>query len=417
MPETTSIIKENRVALKEIARLHFTGNPYNVHALDVAALEELARFQKIVTKIATMIWKKNHPESHRLPKKFKKNTKFYFNSIQEGSVIVPIQISTVEQDNDMFNEYRNIHVSQAIDITHATLVSANHAEALPENIPQNVLQDIAKLGRRLPAQGKLGLELPGKDIESISENTRTYLMVRANNFYQDETDIIGKVLEADVKRKKFQLWIDNKMNISIPFTEEQESEIITALKEHTSTQVRVNVYGEYNSKGNLEKILQLNSIDIYNEDFEYDPNTPSIMEEVERIFGDVPEEIWNKLPPDLSSNHDFYIYGITELPSTIKEFLKSITGPLSPDKEYYTNYEHQIVEWSRKLNAVRNCSRCNRESIIDIEILQEKIMKYYKVPDEQYDKIANILMSLHNTSISTDDIWCQYCNALIRKDD
>lgn len=36
----------------------------------------------------------------------------------------------------------------------------------------------------------------------------------------------------------------------------------------------------------------------------------SIQEELDRIWGDVPDEEWDKLPADLTDHLDHYIYGI-----------------------------------------------------------------------------------------------------------
>ncbi len=36
----------------------------------------------------------------------------------------------------------------------------------------------------------------------------------------------------------------------------------------------------------------------------------SLSEEIERIWADVPESEWEKLPPDLSDQLDHYIYGL-----------------------------------------------------------------------------------------------------------
>ena len=38
-------------------------------------------------------------------------------------------------------------------------------------------------------------------------------------------------------------------------------------------------------------------------------NAPGIMETIRDIFKDVPQEEWDRLPPDLSHNHDHYLYG------------------------------------------------------------------------------------------------------------
>jgi hypothetical protein len=42
---------------------------------------------------------------------------------------------------------------------------------------------------------------------------------------------------------------------------------------------------------------------------ERDPNAPPIEEKLRAIWADVPEEEWNRLPPDLTDNLDHYIYG------------------------------------------------------------------------------------------------------------
>ena len=42
---------------------------------------------------------------------------------------------------------------------------------------------------------------------------------------------------------------------------------------------------------------------------EFDPNAPPIEEKLRTIWADVPEEEWNRLPPDLTEHLDHYIYG------------------------------------------------------------------------------------------------------------
>ena len=290
---------------KEIARLHFVGKPYDEHSLDVAALEELVQFQKIVTETAKAIWKSKHPERKRIPKAFEENTKFCFRVIEEGGAIVPLEQSIQLSQTDLFDGWDE--AIQAIEWAHGAFVAVNRDEPLPEGAPRKILPYLAKLGTRLPQGAKLQFAPSGKKMESISQKACTRLMAIANNPYQDELDLIGKVLEADVKKQKFQLWIDDKIKISIPFTEEQESKITTALKEHESTQIKVNGYGEFNAQGVLQKILRLDYLDVYNKDSDFDSNAPSIEDEISKIFGDVSDEEWSSIPSDLSHRHDSYI--------------------------------------------------------------------------------------------------------------
>jgi len=41
----------------------------------------------------------------------------------------------------------------------------------------------------------------------------------------------------------------------------------------------------------------------------FDPTAPPIEEVIRAIWADVPQEEWDRLPPDLSENLDHYIYG------------------------------------------------------------------------------------------------------------
>jgi predicted DNA-binding antitoxin AbrB/MazE fold protein len=42
---------------------------------------------------------------------------------------------------------------------------------------------------------------------------------------------------------------------------------------------------------------------------EFDPNAPTIEEELAAIWADVPEAEWSRLPADLTDNLDHYLYG------------------------------------------------------------------------------------------------------------
>ena len=399
---------------KKIARFHFAGEVYDGHALDVAALEELVQFQKIVTEVAKVIWKSKHPDRSRLPNDFEKSTKFYFNTVQQGGAIVPLELPIASNGYNLFGD-SNV-VTQAIDLTYDAFVAVNRNEPLPANIPRRILQKIAKLGGKLPEKSELFFAPHAKSMEPISKESRTRLAAIVNNSYKDELDIIGKVLEADIKRRKFQLWVNDQDSISIPFTQEQEHKITTALKDHIVTQVRVKGNAEFNSQGHLQKVIEIYDINIYNEDSDVDHNAPNINEEIDNIFGNVSDDIWKNIPSDLSHRHDFYVYGITELPSTIEDFIDYIKGPESPNKKYFTSCKDQVIEWAREFGAVENCGRCSGEPVIDLDFLQERIMRYYIVPDERCVEISDVLMSLSNMGISTEGVVCDNCESKMKND-
>ncbi len=42
---------------------------------------------------------------------------------------------------------------------------------------------------------------------------------------------------------------------------------------------------------------------------DFDPNTPTIEDQLRAIWADVPKEEWERLPADLTDHLDHYIYG------------------------------------------------------------------------------------------------------------
>ena len=39
------------------------------------------------------------------------------------------------------------------------------------------------------------------------------------------------------------------------------------------------------------------------------PDTPTLIEEIDELMADVPQSVWNDIPPDLVRNFDHYLYG------------------------------------------------------------------------------------------------------------
>ena len=130
--------------------------------------------------------------------------------------------------------------------------------------------------------------------------------------YEGEVEVSGRVLEADVRRKRCQVWLDDDTYVSVAFTAgEQESQITSALGSHKHTQVIVHGLGAFTPEGELKGIIRTDRVRLRPLDApSVDPNAPNIMESIAEIVKDVPDEEWDKLPADLSSRLDYYLYGI-----------------------------------------------------------------------------------------------------------
>jgi hypothetical protein len=120
---------------------------------------------------------------------------------------------------------------------------------------------------------------------------------------------MGEVFEADVLARRFQILLADHRKISISFTADQEQLITSALKDHKVCQLRATGRGLFSAEGGLVKVVSVDRMTLGEPiQLSIQPSR-SIWDELDDLAGQVPEDEWKKLPKDLSSNLDDYIYG------------------------------------------------------------------------------------------------------------
>ena len=123
-------------------------------------------------------------------------------------------------------------------------------------------------------------------------------------------EVTGEVLEADVKQRKFQLWIDGQTHVLVMFSDPQEVDVTTALRDHKSVRVRVKGQAEMSPQGKLLRVTEIEELVLGPVgEAPYDHSAPPIEEVLAGLARGVPEAEWDKLPSDLTDNLDHYIYG------------------------------------------------------------------------------------------------------------
>lgn len=295
---------------QEIARLRFEGAHYARCALDAAALEEVVLFQKIVTGMAEAVWKRKHPDRERLPGKFEEVTRFAFRRIEDGSAVVPLEMSRNSNQLDWLPPPDEI--IEAVKLAYGAFVAANRDAPLPESLPKAMLPSLAALGKKLPGGAEMQFA-PYKEpqMTPVSSEARQRLKAMIGDSYTDKVEITGRVFEADVRRRQFQIRMSDKANACVEFTERQESEVTTALKEHASVQLLVKGQGRFNPDGVLRRIQNVEYLKLTpDSEAGFDTSAPPIEDVISEIFSKVPDQEWDKVPSDLSHRHDFYLYGI-----------------------------------------------------------------------------------------------------------
>lgn len=294
---------------KEVTKLCFKGERFRGHALDLSALTELQQFQKMVAETAKALWRKANP-GKRLPGHFEDRTRLCLRRIEEGSAVAPLEVFIKDQSpqGEIWDE--PVEVKEAIDLAYRVFGAVHEDTSLPEEFPKELLDEYAQLGKGLSDDEVLEFAPSGKSATSVTARERERLTALAEPAYEDEVDIAGQVFEADIRQKKFQLWLNNGTSVHVPFTEEQEIKVTTALKDHKIAQLKVRGRGKFTAQGTLQRIIDVNGLDLVrNEDPAFDMTAIPIEDILANLTREVPDEEWNRLPRDLTDKLDHYLYG------------------------------------------------------------------------------------------------------------
>jgi hypothetical protein len=125
-----------------------------------------------------------------------------------------------------------------------------------------------------------------------------------------EVEVSGEVLEADLRQRHFQLWLTERVHVFVSFSESQEGEVTTALKDHNQVRMKVRGRGEMSPEGKLLKITRVDEITIQPVGVApFDRTARPIEEIIAELAAQVPQAEWDRLPHDLTDNLDHYLYG------------------------------------------------------------------------------------------------------------
>ena len=298
---------------KVVARLHFKGERFRDHALDLSALSELRQFQKMVAETAKALWRKAHPDRERLPPHFEDRTRLCLRTIEEGSAAAPLEVLIEEPAQGELWQAEPVEVNEAIDLAYRVFEAVHDDTPIPQEFPRELLPEYAKWGQSLSEDEQLEFAPAGKTATRVTARDRVRLAGLAEPPYEDAVDVFGQVLEADVRQKRFQLWLNDRTGVQVSFTDEQEIQVTTALKDHEAARLRVIGRGEFSPQGTLLRVTTVdNLLLVRGDEPEFDAQAPAIEDVLSDLAKGVPDEEWDKLPPDLTDKLDDYLYGGSE---------------------------------------------------------------------------------------------------------
>lgn len=294
---------------KEVVRLRFRGERFKDHALDLAALSELSQFQKLVAETAKVLWRAAYPDRN-LPRRFEERTRLCLRTIEDGSATAPLEVYMEEDEQQSLLEPEPTEVNEAVALAYEAYGALEEGRSLPDRLPRSLIPEYAKFGQTLSQNEEVEITPPKKRPVHLTVVSREHLSQYVEKGYDDHVDVAGQVLEADVKKQRFQLWLDENTRVTVGFTGQQEEEVTTALKEHLRRKMRVKGWGQYDAAGKLLSITRVDDMSMFPVgEWEFDLAARPIEDVLVELARDVPEKEWKALPTDLTDDLDHYLYG------------------------------------------------------------------------------------------------------------
>lgn len=296
---------------REVVRLQFKGERFRDHALDLTAVTELRQFQRIVAETAKALWRAAHPDRERLPARFEDRTRLCLRRIEEGSAVAPLEIYVQDSQQEDLWEPDIQEVREAIALARDVFESVERDEPLPARFPRELVPEYTEWGKTLATDETIDVAPaePQAKPARVSAETRAKLERFVEPPHPATVELTGHILEADVRQRRFQLWIDDKTAVGAAFTEEQEGLVTSALKEHHSTRVIVHGQVDMSSQGKPIRFTRVDRVSTRTDEASPDLSTRPIEEVLADIASRVPGQQWAKLPPDLTDQLDHYLYG------------------------------------------------------------------------------------------------------------
>jgi hypothetical protein len=294
-----------------LAKQTFHGARFDDHGLDLDVLPEIQNFKSLISEIAKDLWKRRNPERERLPVSFEDRFCVKLFSIKGGSATAPLERIYSVPDDALIVEPPDDEFDEAVDLIADSIKAVQNDRRLPAGLSRRVIPMFAQLGACLRLDESISF-ISGRSIKSatFTRDTKVLFENRIVADFQDDITVQGELRAANLDSRTFILRLKEESKVLGRFSEEQESLITEALKNHNSVHLEVRGVGVF--AGTTGELLRIEDV----KEFRFLSSASDtlatvrrpIWEIAEEIGSSIPDEEWDKLPADASINLDHYLY-------------------------------------------------------------------------------------------------------------
>jgi len=294
-----------------LATQTFHGARFEDHGLDLDVLPEIVAFKTLIAEVAKDLWRKRNPERERLAVNFEDRFCVKMFAIQGGSVTVPLERLYDVAENSLIVEPPEDEFDEAVGLITDSITAVQNEQRLPQGLSRRVLPMFTEFtGHLLPDEAISFVSGRSAKKAKFTRETKFLFEQRIAGDFQDEIKLTGELRAVNLDSRTFVLRLDDESKVTGKFSDAQELTITEALQNHKSARLEIKGIGLFEgTTGELlriEKVNEFTALSLAT----IAAKTPrrSIWEIAEEIADRVPEEEWEKMPTDASTNLDHYLY-------------------------------------------------------------------------------------------------------------
>jgi len=235
----------------------FEGARFTEHTLPLDVARDLAAYEVLLVELAKHLYLHDHPERQRVPKGFTADFHLHLDRIDDGSAR---PLLTLVFAGLLIGGTANVYFERSRDLI-AECVAAPDGQ-LPNEFPRELLGHFNHLGRSLRPDEKM--EIPRLDGAPavLTPERRKNLVLAADTVYERPVELTGNVVEVNWEKSTFQIRpTDGGGLIIVPMPDAflAHARICGGRERY---QVTVSGVGTYDSWDRLQKVIEVNAIDM-----------------------------------------------------------------------------------------------------------------------------------------------------------
>lgn len=251
------------------------GRRFEQHGLPLDILKDFSVLDEMVKSVAKMLYRQEHSDRRRMPKKFFDDISLQIVGIEEGSTVVDIALVCMAATSTFLPTPAEEYAGKARDCIIETIDAAAKGNlSSSETLTHAQLMMFDRFGCSLQEGESILFPKKGSDshVAFTRDARRTLISKASQNGYQETVSIYGSISEMDQDRKSFLLNTIAGQRIPIKkYEEDQTDDVIVAMTEYAQgRKVLLHGTGKYSASGQLESVESIEDITLLDQiDFGY----------------------------------------------------------------------------------------------------------------------------------------------------